>query len=376
MMGLLGWLREHLLSLALVASAYTISYLATIQTRDLFVPDTRYYAAMSLWYGGTSQEDAARQVAAHSALFGWESPGPDQLFGWGLVQPRVVYPALSMPFVKMFGIPGLAVVSGVAMALLLCALLLLLARRYGQLAALGPVLMICVSVQLMYYGTAMLTESLSALWSVLLLGVAWRYVRTPTLTGVALLIGLTVLSGFTRQATLIPAGAMVMAWFCAALLRQRPNPWRVPAITVGGTAIGLQFAQFWLFPGFSQLNQLKMKTGADTLGEALRGVPALALEIVRADVTNLAPVDRPLLVLLALGLISMVIFWRRTESHMLLGALLAYELYNVTNGTPTAFRYGMPALAFVAASVALLLSRAGRVDARAAMPERESEPAR
>jgi len=51
------------------------------------------------------------------------------------------------------------------------------------------------------------------------------------------------------------------------------------------------------------------------------------------------------------------VLFRRAESHMLFGALAGTTIYNVTNGTPAVFRYGMPALIFVAMSVAALVER-------------------
>lgn len=348
--------RPALFALGTVAAAYLVGYLSTVQNKPLFAPDTRYYAGMSLWFGGTDQQSAAHQVAAYSAKSGWQSPPADQLFGWGLTQPRVVYPGLSVPFVKAFGIPGMAVVPGIAMALLVVLLTMMLGRRYGYAAATGALLLVCVSPQLMFYGSAMLTESLTALWTTILLALAWHHGRSPTKAGVAGMAAVTVIAGFTRQATLIPAGAFVVAWLAALALRQRPNRWAVPALVVATTSVVVQLLQLWWFPSFSQVDQLKLKTGQDTLSGALREMPALAWHILSVDVRNLAVVDHALLVLLALALASMVVFWRRAESHLLLGSLLAYELYNVTNGVPTAFRYGMPGLVFVVASAALLLA--------------------
>jgi hypothetical protein len=351
--------QARLATLGIVAAAYLVSYLSTAQMRPLFAPDTRFYGGMALWFGGTSKEEAARQIAAESAKYGWASPGPHQLFGWGLTQPRVVYPGLSTPFVKIWGIPGLAVVPAVAMAALVVVLTVLLARRWGNVAAIATMLLICASPQLVFYGVAMLTESLTALWSALLLAMAWRHARNPNVAAAVGMVVLTVVSAFTRQATLIPAGAFVVAWLVAMLQRHRPNPWKVPALTVGATAVAVQLLQMWWFPGFSQVDQFKMRTGEDTLAGALAQAPDLAWHIVKVDVSRLAAADHALLMLLALALVSMVVFWRRAESHLLLGALLAYELYNVTNGVPTTFRYGMPGLVFVAASVAMLCAEAG-----------------
>lgn len=361
--------RENLATAGIVLAAYLIAYVATLRTKQLFAPDSRYYTAMALHYNGDSKAEAAQQVAAESAKYGWESPGVDLLFGWGLVQPRVVYPALSTPFVKVYGIEGMLVVPGIALGLFVALLTIMLARRWGNVVAIATVLLICTSHYMIFFGAAMLTESLSALWGAILLALVWRYHRQPALWLVAAMVVMTVVSGFTRQATLIPAGAFVSAWVCAALLRQGHRKWVAPALAIGATAVIVQLLQMWLFPGFSQAKQFKSKTGSDTLEGAITGAPQLAWDIVKADVVNMVAMDRPLLLLLALALVSMVVFWRRSESHLLLGALAGYELYNITNGTPTAFRYGMPGLVFVACSVAVLFASAYAAQPRPAEPE-------
>jgi hypothetical protein len=352
--------RSTVLLATVVSSTFLVNYLSVVRVKPLFAPDTRYYAAMALWFGGASKEEAARQVTALSARSGWVTPPVDTLFGWGLVQPRVVLPALSVPFVKIWGIDGMVVVPALAMAGVIGVLTWALARRWGGAAAAATVVLVMCSPLIMFYGSAMLTESLSALWGALTLVAAWRYQSRGGWRPVAWMVALTVVSGFTRQSTLIPAGAFVTAWLVAALFRRRPNGWGVPALAVAVTSVSVQLLQTRLFPTFSQLNQFKAKTGAHTLGEALLGAPELAWRIARADLNSITKIDHALLVLLTLSLVSMVIYWRRAESHLLLGALLGVELYQVTNGTPTAFRYAMPGLVFFAVSVALLIGRADR----------------
>lgn len=353
--------RPTLLTSAVLGAAYLIGYLSTVTTKELFAPDTRYYAAMAFRFGGVGKPEATRLVREKSDTFGWDPVALEQLFGWGLTQPRVVYPGLSAPFVHLFGIPGLAVVPGVAMAVLVALLAALLLRRYGAVAAVGALLLVCTSPLLMFYGSAMLTESLTALWSALIVIVALRRVRRPDPWLLVLLGGLTVLLAFTRQASLIPAGALVIAWlgdwWIVRSERGWRNAWAAPALVVAVTAVGVQLLQMWWFPSFSQADQFMLATGTDSLSSALAAAPELAWSIVRTDVSNLAHADRTLLVLLTLALVSLVTNWRRMESHLLLGALLAYALYNITNGTPTAFRYGMPALVFVTMSVTLLLAQ-------------------
>ena len=353
--------RSWVLLATVVASTFIATYVPTVRYRPLFAPDSTYYAAMSLRFGGVSTQEAIRQVNEVRVHSGW--PALDQMFGWGLVQPRVVLPLLSVPFVKIWGIPGLAVVPALALAALVGVLTWVLTRRWGAVAAVATVLLIISSPRIMFFGSAMLTESLSALWGALTLVAAWRYQRRPGWQPVVWMVVLTIVSAFTRQATLIVAGAMVTAWFCALVLRRRPNGWGVPALAVGLTSVVVQLVQTKLFP-FYQVNQFEAKTGTDSLGGALRGAPRLAAHIAQQDLVFIAQTDRVLLVLVLVSALSMVIFWRRAESHLLLGAILGITLYSVTNGTPTGFRYAMPGLAFFAVSAALLIAR---VDPR---PER------
>lgn len=358
-----AWLGRHRATLGavtVVGLVYAACYVATVETRPLFAPDTRYYAAMSLWFGGGDKEDVAAQLVAYSAQFGWESPGPDQLFGWGLVQPRVVLPLLSVPFVQIWGIPGMAVVPGLALAALVVVLTVMVSRRYGPGAAVAAMLLVACSSQIVFFGAAMLTEGLSALWTALTVLVAWRYLRHPSAGALVLMAVLTILSAFTRQATLIVAGAFVAAWLGSVLLRTRER-WGWPALVVGVTSVGVQVLQSIVFPSFSQAGQFERATGTDSLGEALRASPALARHIIVFDVKQAAASDRAVLALVGLAVVGMLVLWRRQEGHLLLGALAGIGIYNVTNGTPTGFRYAMPGLVFfvlsVAALVALLTAR-------------------
>lgn len=368
--------RSAVLLATVVVSTFVVTYASVVRVKPLFAPDSTYYAAMSLWFGGASKQEAVRQVTERRLQSGWSTPPilVERMFDWGLVQPRVVLPALSVPFVKIWGITGLVVVPALAMVALIGVLTWVLARRWGGMAAVATVILIMCSWRIMFYGSAMLTDSLSALWGALILVAGWQYQRRRGWHPVVWMVILTVISGFTRQATLIPAGAFVTAWLVAVLLRRRPNGWGVPALAVTVTSVAVQLLQNRLFPTFSQVdqvNQFQANTKADSLVGALLGAPGLAWRIVRHDLVTIAGTDRPLLVLITLSAVSMIVFWRRAESHLLLGAILGIALYNVATGTPTAFRYAMPGLAFFAASVALLIAQ---VDPRPDRPSEGSQP--
>ncbi len=353
--------RPALVALAVVAPVYIAGYIWTVRTRPLFAPDTRYYAAMSMWFSGTSQEDAARRVGAYTETLGYATPDASVLFHLGLVQPRVVLPFLSVPFVKLWGIDGLAVVPGIALAVVVALMTVTLTRRYGAGPAMVAMVLVAGSTQIVFFGAAMLTEGLSALWTALTLVVSWRYLRDPRPRDLMLVVLLTLLSAFTRQATLILAGAFVSAWFFGLVLR-RPERWGRLALAVSVTSVATQLVQSWLFP-FSQANQFEYKTGTDSLGEALLASPGLAWDIVRLDFLNAVATDRAQLALVLVATVSMIVLWRRSESHLMLGALIGIGIYNVTNGTPVGFRYAMPGLVFFAVSVAALAACAGPLSA-------------
>lgn len=353
--------RSAILLATVVATIFVANYASVVRSKPLFAPDTTYYAAMSLWFGGVSQQEAVRQVTEMRRASGWSTPQlvVDRMFGWGLVQPRVVFPGLSVPFVKIWGLEGLVVVPALALAALVGLLTWALVRRWGGLVAVATIVLVLCSPKIMFYGSAMLTESLSALWGALTLVAAWQYQRRGHWHSVVWMILLTVVSSFTRQATLIPAAAFLTAWFLAVVLRRRPNTWGVPALAVTLTSVSMQLLQNRVFPTFSQdaqVNQFKANTHADSMLGALLDSPRLAAHIAKHDLVFIAQSDQALFALIMLSLLSMVIFWRRAESHLLLGAILGIALYNVATGTPTAFRYAMPGLVFFVVSAALLLA--------------------
>lgn len=372
-LGLVDWVRKRtapILTWGIVGVTFVAGYLAFIRNWPAFFPDSRYYLAMAFWFGGDSQEIARERTIDFATPFDIPIPGLDLLFGWGLVQPRVVLPALAAPFVKAFGPYGLAVVTLLITVALTILLTMVLIKRYGRTAAVAAMLLVNGSTFLMWINAGMLTESLSALWTVLLLIVAWRYIASPRWWLLLVLVGITALSAFTRQATLIDAGAFAMAWLLGTIIKRKNSPWLFPAIAVTATSLGCQILQTVIFSPFSQLDQFIKQSGADTLWGAILAIPTKIRFILTTDFKNFMLTDHALMFIVILSVIGLIIFWRREESHLLFGAIIGVALYNITNGTPTTFRYAVPGLAFYVLVVALLISRTSqsvtdRVAARA-----------
>ena len=151
------------------------------------------------------------------------------------------------------------------------------------------------------------------------------------------------------------AGAFFVAWLLSLLIKSARRRWLAPMLAVVATTLGVQVLQSLLFP-FSQVDQFLRMTGADSLWGALLEVPRLIRQILVGDFQKFITEDPMIIVIIGLALLSALIFWRRTESHLLLGAILGIALYNVTNGNPTHFRYALPGFVFYAVSIGLLFA--------------------
>lgn len=355
----LSWFLRHrstLLLWTILGATFILTYATYVRWYRMFYPDSRYYLAMAYLFLGNDAETARQLTVDYADPRNIDVPPVEDLFGWGLVQPRVVLPTLSAPFIALFGPAGLAVIPLLATAALMIIAVIMLRRRFGTLVALLLGLLLNTSLFLISIGTGMLTEGLSALFTAVALLLAWRWLETPRRWMLFAIGAVTVLSAFTRQATLIMAGAFIAAWLIGSLVERRNSRMMLPAIIVGAATIGCQVLQTLIFPSFSQLDQFLAQAGASSLGEALLNVPRMAFEIVKADVLTMLRGDRSLLVLICLAVAGMIIFWRRVESHLLLGAIAATAIYNISNGTPTQFRYATPGLIFWLLAAGMLVS--------------------
>jgi hypothetical protein len=341
----------------LVTGAYVVAWFASVLTKPLYAGDTRYYAATALRFAGYSRDAAYPLVVEYTARYHWATPPPNVLFDYGLTAPRVLLPLLSAPFVRLFGVGGLAVVPTLAFAGLMVALFVLTSDRFGWRAALVPLLLVAASNRVVYYAIAEITEGLTTLLAALILLVALRRDRLGPRTTTIWLVVLTTLMAFTRQATLVPTAAFALTWFALWVRRgQLRNRWALPALAVGATTLIVQVAQSLVWPGFSQLHQFEKATGTDSLLGALKATPRLAYHVIRGDLTFFARQDVALLLLIAGALVSALLLWRREESYLFWGGLAGSLVYNITNGVSSGFRYEMPALPFFVLSVAALVA--------------------
>jgi len=337
---------------------YVVAYVAAVAGRQLFVPDTRYYAATTLRITGQSKAEAVETLRSYMDAL----PSPIQvqnpssvLFDYGLTGPRILYPLLSAPFVKAFGLTGLAVVPALSIGGLVVATFVAVAGRWGWRATLLPLVLVAADWRLMTYGANEITEGLTTFICALILLVVLRRERLGTRTTAIWLVLLTTAMAFTRQATLIPAAAFAFAWFALTVRRRAArNRWAMPALVTTATALVVQVVQGVVWPGFSQIGQLEKATHTLYLASALKQLPHLFVHIEKTDLMNLARSNQPMVLLIAAGIASVLFLWRYEETYLLIGSMAAAVVYNVSNGTPVGFRYEYPALPFLVLSVAAL----------------------
>jgi hypothetical protein len=172
----------------------------------------------------------------------------------------------------------------------------------------------------------------------------------------------TAVFAFTRQAQLIPAGALFVAWLGESIRSRRArNSWLAPAAVIVGTSAATQLLQMALYPGFSQRDQFFAETGADNAAEAVAAIPLLVARLLYRDYLRFRVEDSMMLVFCLLVAIGLVVCWRRVEAWLCLGAIAGGLVYNIANGNPTHLRYFQPgwicALLLVAALLAHISSR-------------------
>ena len=344
---------------ALVLGVYAVAVWSVFHVMPAFAPDTRYYAAMTLRLTGLSQQEAYEHVRAFVDQFGYVTPSPSVLFGAGVVPPRMVYPVLSVPFVLVFGIPGMQVVPVAAMGLGLILTLQVGRRTVGLAATLAALLLLVASRRLIFYGGAMLTESLSfAITAGIALLLPWGG-RRRSRRALLIAVGLIVVLGFTREATLIPVGAVAVAWLGSAVRERKLwTAWAPFAAWMFATAVLVQVLQGLLFPSADVFEHFLLISGTHSLRTAILHIPKLAWSITTTDLNNMVHSDIPLLILLLLAVVAGVVRWRHVDAHLLIGAVIATYVYNIINGVPSMFRYGIPGLAFVIVAVAYLVRSA------------------
>lgn len=377
----------------LAAGFYALTVALTVARFRQFGPDTRYYLGWAYRYSGLSEAEAGRRTYEFLGSFSWFAPfchgacGPDaspsaydQLFHGdtgGLVAPRVLYPLLSAPFVRLFGGHGMLVVPLIAYAAVVVLVMVLTSRLVGRSWAILAAAAVLLPVTVSRWSTYAYTEALAmavflACIAVLPLGRSARR-RDLVLFAVFLL-----LFAFTRQFHPIVVAGVGLAWLGGVVFRRRVrNEW-LPFL---GIALGITLLTAWLqslmAPAYSVVDSFLQHSGAGTLGNAPAAAVRVAVRLVRSEIWH-AGGDYPLVVVLALAGLGLLWRLRQPFCQLTLGVLVGTLLMHVLNTEPSNFRYYsivFPLLGIVATGVIAALVRPDRATGPAQTGTDQAAPA-
>jgi hypothetical protein len=340
---------------------FWISLWRAIHVTPMASQDTVHYYGQALVMAGYSREDAFTMATGLSNSFEWyHIPNVEVLLDWDLIRPRVLYPLLASPFVAHYGWWGMILTSWLIGAAFYGLAAWALVRRFGVVPALGAALVMFGCQGWFYYAIGPLTEGLSALLFGGCLGLIWFYRRSKRRLRWLWLVaaGLSMVAfSFSRQAMLIPAGALAVAWLGEWIRSRRMrNSWLAPAATVVGVCAAAQVYQLVAFP-FDQVGWLRTKVGGETAWQTLLSAPAHLYESSRFDFFKVMEADPGAAFAVALLGTAVLVAWRRVECHLALGAGLAGLVYQAVNGsTRLEFRYLEPGFIAYALAVGALFA--------------------
>jgi hypothetical protein len=334
-----------------------IGLAAHMRWGSLYPPDSRYYVTMALRDMGQSPADA---LNGQLKVTGW--PAESWYFSssdpvWRMVQPRMLYPLMSVPFVWMFGAPvGMAVVPALSMAVAVLAGARLVQRFYGPFAALAAAGIFAATGVSTWLSMAITDPLAVALVAVILLRLPLgRRTSRRDLVWLALY---AVLLCTTRQVAPMTAGLVCGGWLWTAMFvpEDRPrrlarlrNEWLAPAAIVAGISLAGQEAFSWAYP-YDVTQQFLYASDRPTLSGALLKLPSTAWSLTQSEVLNMLQNDRYLLFLMAVPLLYVLLRFKDVKTGLFLGGLAGTSVLVVANGVPSGMRYES-----VLAPVAVLL---------------------
>lgn len=320
-----------------------IGLAAHMRWGSLYPPDSRYYVTMTLRDMGMSPADA---LTGQLKVTGW--PAESWYFSsadpvWRMVQPRMLYPLLSVPFVWMFGpAVGMAVVPALSMAVAVLAAARLVQRLYGPFAALASAGLFAATGVATWL-TMAITDALAiALVALILLRLPLR--RRTSARDLIWLALYSALLCMTRQVTPMIAGLACGGWLWASLFpvagrpRSPRNDWLAPAVVVAGVSFAGQAVFSWLY-SYDATQQFLYASNEPTLYRALLKLPSTAWSLARAEVVNMLQNDRYLLFLMAAALVCVVLRFRDVGTGLFLGGLAGCAALAIANGVPSGMRY-------------------------------------
>jgi len=310
----------------------------------IYHPDGALYTTRALDWSGYSETEAAKIVSnwynIHAYKFNTTKPS-DFYYSVHPLYPeysiRILYPLLSIPFVKLFGVPGMLVVPAFSLLILLLVILKIGIDLNKPFIAFLTLVSAASSSTVVRWMMANTTDAL-------LVGIfsltTYCLVRKITSYRWYLVYGaLIILSGLTRIS--------ILFWIaCASVLLIQKNRKKAIFITVVSVLIVIP-------------TLLSNSSNSFLAVEAHRGLwqrimlyPFYLIKITFYEFTQLFVMDRILFFMCALSIYLSFKYINKDSSKYLLLVLFAGLLTGAMNGTVGVnFRYQLPVIAFICWSI-------------------------
>ena len=336
-----------ILALGLIAIAAKYKYNCLVFGFDygIYQPDGKYYTYMALDFINNDPKQSAQSVVNWYATHGYKGNIfqisdliPDASPVYQFISHRVLYPILSIPFVYLFGIPGMIVIPAISF---LCLLLFIqkISNNYN-LIHIGVCICIILSTSptvirwMIWNGTDALLAGLFS-YTVLLL---YSLQKNSDQKYFQLFI-LIFLTAATRFSLVFWVAIAVVLYF---------NRKKFLALIIFLISSLCSLPALFSTLGVSILPAEKDQS---TL-EKISNIPLSFLRVVSIDIAQLAVLDRLFLIYLAVGLLISIFYFKNIASQYFIAILLAGYLLGAVNGTlGVNFRYQMPAIPFCAWSI-------------------------
>lgn len=305
----------------------------------IYQPDGANYTFRTLSFLTEKNIVAAKQVSEWYALHGYKHNMidantllPENNPVWHLSAPRVLYPILSIPFVAVFGIPGMLVVPVLALLgiLLICHLIGKSVER-PELALLFNLIIVSSSTVSRWF-VANLTDGLLAFLIGLIVLVEMRAKKLKT--WVPLMVVIILLASATRFSVPI----FLALGFSYVLLREIPK-----AFTFFGA--GACGALPLLF--FDSTSAVLPGSNGESMLSKLYNLPLQSFKVLAVEIGQLVVLDRIFFTLVLLSLFFAYQLKGRV-AILTFGVFVGVLAVSFINGTlGVNFRYQLPLITYM-----------------------------
>lgn len=326
-----------------IASKYMFNGLVFGFDYGTYQPDGKFYTYMALDIIHRNPAESAQQVVDWYATHGFkmnvftvQDLMPETSFAYSTISHRVLYPLLSVPFVMLFGIPGMLVVPSLSLLILFFSIQYLAKKFNKPFVGLLIVFILSISTTVTRWMVVNCTDALLVgLFSAVPIIILNYSQRKPFLF--ISLSSIILLTSATRFVLPFWITILVVVAFryrsylqCSLLL--------VFSVICAIPALNAQLATA-LLPA---------DQNSSTLAKLIK-LPFAFVRVVSIDILQLAVVDRIFLVVLVFSCIQAFRLRKRLSAQMFVAVVLAGYTIGAINGTlGVNFRYQIPVLVFMA----------------------------